>query len=108
MEGVWFNHIVFFFNKKHWAYKEVLHRRAICMQCPYYDKYGAGRKTVLKGLPACYLCGCNIDEKTACLSCECTLVELDRRPKWSALKKPNLSKLEKLIQKEDNDRRNSI
>lgn len=81
LEGIWYNHVVFFFNKKHWAKREVEHRRNICDTCPYLDRIGRGNNVILKGQPACSFCGCNIKEKTACLSCECAHIE----PKWKAI-----------------------
>jgi hypothetical protein len=85
LEGIWYNHIVFYFNKKHWAKKLVEDRRKICASCPYLDKEGKEKKTIIKGLPACGLCGCNIKEKTACLSCQCTLGEFETVPRWEAV-----------------------
>lgn len=86
LEGIWYNHIVFHFNKTHWAKKLVEERRTICSTCKYLDRYGLSERVVLKGKPACSLCGCNIQEKTACLSCECPIEDF---PKWKGVKVKN-------------------
>lgn len=84
LEGLWYNHVVFLFNKKHWAAYEVEQRRAICAKCPLLDKEGKGENVLLPGLPSCGVCGCNIKELTACLSCECSYED---DPKWFALER---------------------
>jgi len=83
LEGIWYNHIVFFFNKTHWAYHEVKKRREACLSCPYFDKDGTGPNVVVDGQPSCGICGCVIVELTACLSCDCSD---DATPRWRALK----------------------
>ncbi len=98
LEGIWYNHVVFFFNKKHWAINLVKHRRAICQECPHFDKHGFSELVVLKGLPACGLCGCNINEKTACLSCHCSLKDEGKAPKWEATTEKQ-ARVENQIQK---------
>ncbi len=85
LEGLWYNHVVFFFNKTHWARKLVEERRNQCATCPYLDKEGINDNTVLKGIPACSLCGCSISEKTACLSCNCTLKDYGLDHRWDAV-----------------------
>lgn len=83
LEGVWYNHFVFYFNKTHWAKKLVEDRRLECSTCPNLDYFGKGDNVIIKGKPACGLCGCNIKEKTACLSCECDA------QKWKSVKVKN-------------------
>jgi hypothetical protein len=99
LEGVWYNHVVFFLNKKHWAIKLVLHRRAICQTCEHYDEEGKGDNVILKGLPACGLCGCNEKEKTACLSCHCSLKDFDKLPLWDKVVVKNDYLIESQIEK---------
>lgn len=94
---MWYNHIVFFFNKKHWAKYIVLHRKAICQTCPFYDEKGTSENVILKGFPACSICGCNINEKTACLSCHCALKDEGIKPHWDVITKKDVNKLEKSL-----------
>lgn len=85
LEGIWYNHIVFFFNKTHWAFREVNKRRNICSECPNLDKEGVGENVVIRGKPNCGVCGCVITELTACLSCKCSLSEIEESPKWDSI-----------------------
>lgn len=58
-------------------------RVSICEsnKCGYYDKDGVGEKVVLKGKPACLICGCNI--RLLANSDEgCSLSELKKEPLW--------------------------
>lgn len=59
-------------------------RKAICLNCPFLDKDGTEEKTVIKGKPACSICGCNIELLTACMDCDCSLVDINREPKWKS------------------------
>lgn len=86
LEGFWYNHIVFFFNPNHYALREVKRRREICKSCFYYDRFGWSKEAKIKGFPACKACGCMIAEKTACISCECGMVEIGKDPKWGPIK----------------------
>jgi len=97
LEGVWYNHIVFTFNKKHWAFKKVDERRQICAGCPFLDADGSSENTVIKGKPACGICGCNIKELTACLSCNCSADQ----PYWTAINIKDDYKIEAAIDIKD-------
>lgn len=57
------------FRKK--AYKRIAKRRYdICKQCPLFDV--KGEKCEVPGTqPCCGSCGCSLDYKVYCLSCEC-------------------------------------
>lgn len=87
---MWYNHVVFLFNKKHWAFKIVKSRRKDCFSCPYFDPYGESKNAIIPGTPSCSICGCNIFEKTASLSSECAKVELGLEPEWGPAKKTML------------------
>lgn len=99
LEGIWYNHIVFFFNKKHWAIKIVQHRRAICHNCPFFDEKGVTERVIIRGLPSCSICGCNINEKTACLSCNCALKDKGKTALWDRIENKNISKIENNIER---------
>ena len=94
LEGLWYNHVVFFFNKKHWAKKVVDLRRIECYTCPYLDRDGSGEKAIVKGSPSCSICGCLIWEKTASLSSDCAMVEIGKEPRWKAVKVKNVDDIE--------------
>lgn len=53
------------------AYKRIAKRRYdICKQCPLFDV--KGEKCEVPGTqPCCGSCGCSLDYKVYCLSCEC-------------------------------------
>lgn len=97
LEGLWYNHIVFFFNKKHWAFKLVQKRREICASCPMLDEKGTGPEVVIKGKPACGICGCNIKELTASLSSDCSA----DTPLWKGVSIKKDYEIEALIQTKD-------
>lgn len=101
LEGLWYNHIVFFFNKTHWAVRQVDQRRDICSDCPNLDLTGTGPNVVIKGHPACAICGCNIKELTACLSCSCSLTQIGQEPNWKPIKVKNDYKIESKIETKD-------
>lgn len=100
LEGMWFNHIVFFFNKKHWALKLVKNRREICKACPHLDKEGKSEEVIIPGFPACGICGCNIKEMTASLSYSCP----DNPKRWEPIQVKNDYILEDHVT--TNDRKN--
>lgn len=85
IEGIYYNHIIFHINKLHWAKRLVDQRRLICSGCKHYDQYGTSKRVIITGKPACSLCGCNIKEKTACLSCNCSLIDNGKIPLWSSI-----------------------
>lgn len=60
-------------------------RLAICQSCIYFDQKGETEKVVLKGKPACSICGCNIKLLTACRACDCSLADINEEPKWTAI-----------------------
>lgn len=97
LEGLWYNHVVFVFNKKHWAMKIVKQRRAICAVCPLLDKEGTGKNVILKGKPACSICGCSIRELTSSLSSDCSTIP----SKWEAVNRSDDYKLEAYINTKD-------
>lgn len=51
-------------------------RLEICNDCPFHSKH---HSTPLRFDAHCTDCGCNLDAKTACLSCSCP------KDKWTAL-----------------------
>lgn len=53
--------------------EEIIRRRLICHQCPYMSKNAAelGLYSTHRDDEHCIHCGCNIEFKTACLSCNC-------------------------------------
>lgn len=51
-------------------------RLAICAKCPFHSKY---HSTPLRPDNHCTDCGCNLEAKTACLSCSCP------QNKWTAV-----------------------
>lgn len=61
-------------------------RLAICQSnvCGHYDQEGTSEKVILKGQPACSICGCTLSVKTRCMSCSCALDELSITPLWEA------------------------
>lgn len=69
------------------------------MTCSFYDPTGTSEKVILKGLPACSLCGCNTNEKTACISCHCALKDEGKQPLWDSIKVKNDYIIESQIEK---------
>jgi hypothetical protein len=58
-----------------------LERLAICEECSFHSKF---HNTPLRPDNHCTDCGCNLDAKTKCLSCECPQIKtLTNR--WGAL-----------------------
>lgn len=51
-------------------------RLSICDKCPFHSK---NHKTPLRPDAHCVDCGCNLEAKTACLSCSCP------QDKWMAV-----------------------
>lgn len=51
-------------------------RLSICSACPFHSKF---HKTPLRPDNHCTDCGCNLEAKTACLSCSCP------QDKWKAV-----------------------
>lgn len=51
-------------------------RLSICDKCPFHSKF---HKTPLRPDAHCTDCGCNLEAKTACLSCSCP------QDKWTAV-----------------------
>lgn len=51
-------------------------RLSICDKCPFHSKF---HKTPLRPDAHCTDCGCNLEAKTACLSCSCP------QDKWMAV-----------------------
>jgi len=66
---------------------ELARRVTICESnvCGYYDAKGETEKVVVRGKPACALCGCNIQTKAAVMWLDCTLKEHGQTPLWEAL-----------------------
>lgn len=64
--------------------KVALHRQAICQEntCGFYDPQGQSEKAVIKGSPACSICGCNISLLSRSLSSKCSLYEIGKEPLW--------------------------
>jgi hypothetical protein len=61
-------------------------RRSICKSnaCGHYDKYGTTEKVVVRGKPACDICGCNTLLLVSYLKGECSLSELGLEPLWKS------------------------
>ncbi len=57
--------------------EEAARRKALCEsnQCGYYDKEGKPETAAVPGKPACMICHCNIELKTACTYCWCALLD---------------------------------
>lgn len=69
--------------------EEILSRLATCANCPfnsinanlskeYFNLFGEHYETK-RSEPHCALCGCIIEFKTACLSCNCGIEEYNRK-----------------------------
>ena len=67
--------------------QEAQRRLEICKQdkCGYYDATGTHQSLVMKGKPGCTACGCTIDYKVHCFSCDCSLKQKDLTPLWEAI-----------------------
>ncbi len=61
-------------------------RSSICAtnKCRYYDAQGSTDKAVIKGKPACAICGCNIAFLTSLPESRCSLHELNQTPLWES------------------------
>ena len=61
-------------------------RLSICQtnQCRYYDAKGRSEIAVVKGKPACGICGCNLHLLTSLPDSICSLQELNKQPLWGA------------------------
>jgi hypothetical protein len=59
-------------------------RESLCRRCLLYDRFGESKKAVIKGAPACSVCGCRISYLTRSLSSECSLSEDGGVPMWRA------------------------
>lgn len=57
-------------------------RENICINCTYYDEDGTHENTVIKGKPACSICGCNIKLLTNCTDCVCSKEDIGEKPLW--------------------------
>lgn len=77
LEGIW--------NLLIGKYKKVAkERKKICQACVHYDKNGSSKLAVIKGKPACDICGCNIQILTNSMLASCSLEDIDKTPKWTA------------------------
>lgn len=75
-----------------WAYftgsaEQYRHKReSICIGCEYYDHEGKTKNVVIRGKPACSLCGCNIKLLTSSKESDCSRKEeLNQEPLWQHL-----------------------
>lgn len=76
-------------KNKHFSSKEVKQmvkahsedRLAICRQCPHNSRVTPKLADAVRPDEYCMACGCNLDYKTSCLSCQCPLPV----PKWEAV-----------------------
>lgn len=57
-------------------------RISICKGCKYYDKHGKSEMAVIKGEPACGICGCHLLTLVSCKSCTCSLEDINEKPLW--------------------------
>lgn len=57
--------------------QEIINRRLICMTCPFMSRNAVenGLYKTTRTDDHCSLCECNIDYKTACLTCNCGIEE---------------------------------
>jgi len=62
--------------------KVAIYREERCQDCEFYDSSGSSPKVVLKGKPACSICGCNIKFLTHSLSSKCSRHEIGLEPLW--------------------------
>lgn len=70
-------------------------RYAICMACPFNSskkKYSNILKTVFYGVlnffnTSCTICGCGIKYKVSVKTARCSLIEIDKEPKWERILK---------------------
>lgn len=55
-------------------------RRALCESniCGLYDAEGKAETSAIPGRPTCAFCHCNIQLKTNCLSCYCSMGDKDK------------------------------
>lgn len=66
---------------------EAARRRSICQsnECGLYDVEGITEKVVVKGKESCAGCGCTLELKTHCMSCDCYLKDIGQEPRWIAI-----------------------
>lgn len=64
---------------------EAQRRMDICKGCEYYNKEGDKEIVVVKGQPACLLCGCNIGYLTAAMSATCSATKIGLPARWEAI-----------------------
>lgn len=66
---------------------EIQRRVTICRTnvCGHHDPEGKGDNVILKGEPACGICGCHDLAKAGCMSCVCTLQDIGEKPLWEPL-----------------------
>lgn len=69
--------------------EEIIRRRLICAQCPLQSDNAkeAGWYDSIIPFTHCTACKCDIDLKTACLSCNCGAEIQQLEPKWTAYEK---------------------
>jgi hypothetical protein len=72
--------------------KTSLERTVICNGCAFHSKH---HHTPIRPDDHCTHCGCNIDAKTKCLSCECPIGQ------WMALM--SLIEEQEILKTNDND-----
>ena len=82
------------------ALAEILKRKDICAGCKYNSRNAKQQTDYVSGLPYehCILCKCRIgydDSKEYCLSCNCGVLEWNKRMpdhqleiKWTAIREP--------------------
>lgn len=58
------------------------YRLDLCRGCKYYDPKGESEAAILKGEPACSICGCNIFLLTASMDAICSREDIGETPLW--------------------------
>lgn len=83
-----------YLNHKPEIAEEAERRRKLCEEgtCGFYDGTGTNPRLVVKNQPGCVLCRCNINIKSNCMSCHCSLQDIGETPKWTELMTPDMEK----------------
>lgn len=88
MKNIWKNRKKILEGLINWVtgkYRKIAkERQEICKACVHYDKHGISDNVVIKGKPACDICGCSISLLSHAMSASCSLEDIDKVPKWKA------------------------
>lgn len=64
---------------------EAERRMSICQKCEYYDVTGTKEIVVVKGQPACLLCGCNSSLMCHSMSSKCSVYKIGLSLRWDSV-----------------------